>query len=63
MFPSMEILNCDGLSQFYFGQPTGFGYKFEDDDNTIFVLRAWEYVKRGIANYYQFSRVAEVKEK
>jgi len=24
MFPSMEILNCDGLSQFYFGQPTSF---------------------------------------
>jgi len=21
MIPSMEILNCDGLSQFYFGQP------------------------------------------
>ena len=25
MIPSMEILNCDGLSQFYFEQPTGFG--------------------------------------
>ena len=24
MFPSMEILNCDGLSQFYFGQPNSF---------------------------------------
>ena len=25
MILSMEILNCDGLSQFYFEQPTGFG--------------------------------------
>ena len=40
------------------------GYKFEDDDNTILIiLRACEYVKRGIANYYQFSSVADVKEK
>ena len=61
----MEILNCDGLSQFYFEHLLALGYKFEDDDNTIFyiILRACEYVKRGIANFYQFSRVAEVKEK
>ena len=24
MILSMEIINCDGLSQFYFGQPTSF---------------------------------------
>ena len=38
----MTILNCDGLSQFYFGQPTGFflwGGKFEGDDNTHYITR------------------------
>ena len=31
--------------------------------NTIIILRACEYVKRGIANFYQFSRVDDTKEK
>ena len=39
----MTILNCDGLSQFYFEQPTGFflcvGGKFEGDDNTHYITR------------------------
>lgn len=57
----MVILNCDGLSQFYSGGLLVFVRKFGNDDN--FILRACEYVKMGIANYYQFSRVADVKEK
>ena len=28
----------------------------------IFILRTCEYVKRGIANFYQFSRVTDVQE-
>ena len=62
MFPSMEILNCDGLSQFYFGGLLVFVRKFENDNNTIIILRACEYVKREIANFYQFCRVADVQE-
>ena len=31
----MVILNCDGLSQFYFGCLLAFVYKFGNDDNTI----------------------------
>ena len=35
MFPSMEILNYDGLSQFYFGGLLVLVHKFGNDDNTI----------------------------
>ena len=59
----MVILNCDGLSQFYFGGLLVLVHKFGNDDNTIFILRACEYVKKGIANFYQFSRVDDTKEK
>ena len=59
----MVILNCDGLSQFYFGGLLVFVRKFENDNNTIIILRACEYVKRGIANFYLFSRVDDTKEK
>ena len=58
----MVILNCDGLSQFYFGGLLVFVRKFENDNNAIIILRACEYVKRGIANFYQSNRVDDTKD-
>ena len=61
---SMVILNCDGLSQFYFGGLLTFVRKFGIDDNTIIIIvRTCEYVKRGIANFYQLNCVDDAKEK
>lgn len=56
----MVTSNCDGLSQFYFGGFLAFVRKFGNDDTTIFILRARDYVKRRIENFDQFSRVADV---
>ena len=63
MFSSIEIINCDGLSQFYFEQPNWlWGISLRTMIIPYFILRACEYVKRGIANFYQFSRVTDVQE-
>ena len=63
MFSSMEIINCDGLSQFYFEQPNWlWGISLRTMIIPYFILRACEYVKKEIANFYQFCRVADVQE-
>ncbi len=63
MLPSMEIINCDGLSQLYFEPPNWLWGISLRTMIIPYTLREREYVKRGIENYYQFSRVADVKEK